>query len=102
MSPLAPNGKAKNVKSSLRRMNQKPVDGLKTAMSVFPSPVKSAGAGISVAVPKTVENTFESELRDNHHSLIPPFGRVMPTSVFPSPSKSNGDREVGNIVLAVV
>src|SRR5437868_984944 len=76
-SPLAPNGKARNVKSSLRRMNQLPLEGRKTAMSVFPSPVKSAGAEISESNPKTVENTFESELLDTHHSVTPLLGRVI-------------------------
>src|SRR5436190_9391178 len=51
MSPLAPNGAAKKLKSSLLSTYQEPLLGLQMAMSVFPSPVKSAGTGLSVPTP---------------------------------------------------
>src|SRR5512147_1588693 len=95
MSPFAPKGKARNVKSSLLKMNQFPLDGRQMAMSAFPSPVKSPGAGMSLATPNTVAKTFVSELRDIHHSRTPAFGRVIPISVFPSPSKSINDLTAG-------
>ena len=60
-------------------------------MSVFPSPVKSAGVGMSVDEPNAAERTDESDDLETHHSPpVAPFGRKIATSVFPSPSKSYG------------
>src|SRR4029079_19423690 len=70
MSPLVPNGKAKNELSSLRRMNHCPVDGRKKAISVLPSPVKSPGVGISLDVPKAPAITWPVELFEYHHSPV--------------------------------
>src|SRR5215469_11546827 len=98
MSPFEPNGKARKVKSSLLSTNHCPDDGLKIAMSVLPSPVKSAGTGISVGTPKTVAKTELSALLLSHHSMLPRFDRVMPMSDLPSPSKSNGAPEYASVI----
>jgi hypothetical protein len=51
ISPEEPNGNAKKVESSLRRINHWPVDGRQKAMSHLPSPVKSEGTSVSVEAP---------------------------------------------------
>src|SRR3954451_3748139 len=51
LSPLVPNGDAKNEPSELFILYQVPSDGRKTERSALPSPSKSPGAGMSVDMP---------------------------------------------------
>ncbi|MBK9767594.1 MAG: hypothetical protein IPP63_11570 [Chloracidobacterium sp.] len=70
-------------------MNHCPVDGRQNATSVLPSPVKSAGTSLSVAVPNWRAPLPPFDDRRYHHS--PTLGRKIEMSVLPSPSKSNGE-----------
>src|SRR5262245_57933545 len=69
-------------------MNQVPVEGLKTAASVFPSASKSAGMGMSPAVPNGNEKKLLSSLLRMYQK--PSDGRQKAMSAFPSPVKSPG------------
>src|SRR5580765_785897 len=69
-------------------MNHVPVDGRNTAGSVFPSASKSAGIGMSPAVPNGNEKKLPSSLRSMYQK--PSDGRQKAMSAFPSPVKSPG------------
>jgi hypothetical protein len=80
------------VESELRRMNHCPLEGLKTAVSVLPSPSKSPGIKVSVAAPQFTTNAPLPPDFDAYQ--FPSLGRNTEKSVFPSPSKSaRGDLE---------
>ena len=79
-----PKLKTRNWVSVERRYHHEPSDGRKIAMSVLPSPSKSAGTGLSPSAPNWMIDVPEPpEFRIYQVALE---GRKTAASVLPSPS----------------
>jgi hypothetical protein len=83
MSPLPPQTRAADVPVLECLMYQAPVDGRKTAMSVFPSPSKSPGTAMSPTPPQRADKDTPEVARIYQ---VPVDGRKTAMSVRPSPS----------------